>query len=34
MIHEFPSETPKSTVFAEVKDYLAGLGFRTTHMDD
>lgn len=31
---DFPSDTPKSTVFAEVKTYLDGHGFRTTFMDD
>lgn len=30
----FPSETPKSSVFADVKTYLSDLGFRTTHVDD
>lgn len=31
---DFPASTPKPTVFAAVKTYLDGLGFRTTFMDD
>lgn len=34
MTLQFPSDAPKSSVFADVKTYLTDLGFRTTHMDD
>ena len=30
---QFPSDMPKSSVFADVKRYLTDLGFRTTHVD-